>query len=92
MNLLQLAPREEQLAFLERELSQRGTCRLPFWHTSRYSEVPDGDEEVVARKVRRQDGRGNQNGEKKKDGFSHSVRRLRTRDYWVLTGRPPLPP
>jgi hypothetical protein len=43
----ELAPREEQLSFLERELSEPGTCRLPFWHTSRYSAVPDGDEEVV---------------------------------------------
>jgi hypothetical protein len=43
----ELAPREEQLAFLERELSEPGTCRLPFWHSSRYSAVPDGDEEDV---------------------------------------------
>ena len=42
-----LEPREEQLQFLEEELSEPGTCRLPFWHTSRYSAVPDGDEPFV---------------------------------------------
>ncbi len=42
-----LAPKDEQLAFLEKELSEPGTCRLPFWHTARYSAVPDSDEPVV---------------------------------------------
>ncbi|MDQ3647445.1 MAG: metallophosphoesterase [Actinomycetota bacterium] len=42
-----LEPKDEQLAFLEEELSERGTCRLPFWHTSRFSAIPDGDERVV---------------------------------------------
>jgi len=42
-----LEPKDEQLAFLEDELSEPGTCRLPFWHTARYSAVPDSDERVV---------------------------------------------
>jgi len=42
-----LEPEDEQLAFLEEELSEPGTCRLPFWHTARYSAVPDSDEPVV---------------------------------------------
>ena len=40
-------PKAEQLEFLEEELSEPGTCRLPFWHTPRYSAVPDGDEPSV---------------------------------------------
>lgn len=43
----ELEPRAEQLEFLEQELSEPGTCRLPFWHTARYSAVPEGDEPVV---------------------------------------------
>ena len=42
-----LEPEDEQLAFLEEELSEPGTCRLPFWHTARYSAVPDSEEPVV---------------------------------------------
>ncbi len=43
-----LGPGSAQLAWLERQVRGRGTCRIAFWHRPRFSAGAHGDQEDVA--------------------------------------------